>query len=225
VFDSTLSSEPYQVVARLLYGSARHVRLEEVVGFVVNLRWIRAPYFPEITSEMQHVSGTYEGLGVAVQDRAGDPPDDLPLRRWTVRVSAAESPAGSSRCTSTRGWTYRSTSPSIAADRTALDLVLDNVVDNALRYSTDDRRIAIRAAGRGRLVEVAVADNGIGIPADEPHLVELRFVRGRHAGQAGSGLGLAIASRIVCDHRGEFGLESAVGRGPTGVPPASSQRH
>jgi signal transduction histidine kinase len=105
--------------------------------------------------------------------------------------------------------------PAIAADRTALDLVLDNVIDNALRYSNDNRRIAIRAASRGRLVEIAVADNGIGIPADELHRVELRFVRGRHAGQAGSGLGLAIASRIVRDHGGEFALESTLGQGTT----------
>jgi signal transduction histidine kinase len=105
--------------------------------------------------------------------------------------------------------------PPIAADRTALELVLDNVIDNALRYSRDNRRIVIRARSRGPLVEIAVTDNGIGIPADELHRVELRFVRGRRAGQAGSGLGLAIASRIVRDHGGEFTLESIVGEGTT----------
>jgi signal transduction histidine kinase len=105
--------------------------------------------------------------------------------------------------------------PPIAADRTALELVLDNVIDNALRYSTDKRRIVVRARSRPPLVEIAVIDNGVGIPADEVGRVELRFVRGRRAGQAGSGLGLAIASRIVRDHGGDFALESTVGQGTT----------
>lgn len=128
VFETTLGGVPYQVVARLMYGTPRRVRLEQIVGFVVNLQWIRAAYFPELASEVQHISGTYDGLAVAVQDDAGalvagamipasatpmtartirplffdpalvavDPPDDLPLRRWTVRVSAADDPAHAS---------------------------------------------------------------------------------------------------------------------------------
>ena len=105
--------------------------------------------------------------------------------------------------------------PPVAADRTALDLVLDNVIDNALRYSSDPRRIGIKARLAYRMVEIAVSDNGRGIPPDELQRVEQRFVRGRHAGKPGSGLGMAIASRIVRDHGGEFALESVVGRGTT----------
>ena len=380
MFETTLDGQPYQVVARLMYSTARHVRLEQIVGFVVNLHWIRNAYIRELTSEVQHISGTYEGLDVAVQDEGGalvagggipataepvtarpirplffdpalvavDPPDDLPLRQWTVRVSAAGDPAHASAVAGARRSMMVSTAAAIAigfglfltgramrASATLAELRADFVasvthelktplatisvvaetlargvvpegvsvreyaqivgqeskrltrlVDNLLAYSrvTDVGEIySIRTAGGGRRprrhrppfpaavrpsgrrpparhprrpaaggrrpdgarpgprqrdrqrpalfvrpaadrhqgparlphVEIAVSDNGRGIPPDELQRVEQRFVRGRHAGKPGSGLGMAIASRIVRDHGGEFALESVVGRGTT----------
>jgi signal transduction histidine kinase len=105
--------------------------------------------------------------------------------------------------------------PLARADRTAMMLALDNLIDNAIRYSAHDRFIRISARRDGRNVLIEVQDRGIGIPAEELPNVRRKFVRGRLARTDGSGLGLAIVSRIVADHKGTFVLESAVGSGTT----------
>jgi signal transduction histidine kinase len=107
------------------------------------------------------------------------------------------------------------TLPPVYADRTAMELLFDNLLDNAIRYSGASRRLAIVARPAGEAVALSVRDEGIGIPADElPHITR-RFYRGRRAGSGGSGLGLAIASRIVRDHGGRLSIESEPGRGTT----------
>jgi signal transduction histidine kinase len=103
----------------------------------------------------------------------------------------------------------------IRGDRTSLVLALDNLVDNAMRYSGDAREIRIAVRPVDSHVEFAVSDRGIGIPADDLHLVRRRFTRGSAAGGHGSGLGLSIASRIATDHRGRLLIESVVGSGTT----------
>lgn len=105
--------------------------------------------------------------------------------------------------------------PPIEADWTAICLVLDNVIDNAIRYSKDHRSLTIRATRDRGAVRIQVADRGVGIPAAEIEHVTRRFFRGRGAGSGGSGLGLAIVERIVTDHRGSLSIESDVGVGST----------
>jgi signal transduction histidine kinase len=105
--------------------------------------------------------------------------------------------------------------PPIEADWTAVCLVLDNVIDNAIRYSRDTRSLTISATRESGAIRIQVADRGIGIPAGELAHVTRRFFRGRGAGPGGSGLGLAIVERIVKDHRGALSIESAVGAGST----------
>jgi signal transduction histidine kinase len=106
--------------------------------------------------------------------------------------------------------------PAVRADRTAMTLLLENLIDNAIRYSPDTRslRISARQNGDG-LVVLEVADRGRGIPEDEIGQVTRKFVRGRHAGSGGSGLGLAIVKRIVADHGGHLAIESVVNAGTT----------
>jgi two-component system phosphate regulon sensor histidine kinase PhoR len=103
--------------------------------------------------------------------------------------------------------------PLVRADRAAMVLALDNLIDNAIRYSGDRRIIQITAASRGRSVVLDIQDHGIGIPSEELPTVTQKFVRGRSAPSGGSGLGLAIVSRIVADHFGSFTLESTYGMG------------
>jgi len=106
--------------------------------------------------------------------------------------------------------------PPIRGDHAALGLVMDNLIDNALRYSNNGRRcLQIRASRDGHLVRIDVADRGGGIPADELARVSRRFVRGRNAGSSGSGLGLAIVTRVIEDHAGQFLITSEVGVGTT----------
>jgi two-component system phosphate regulon sensor histidine kinase PhoR len=105
--------------------------------------------------------------------------------------------------------------PCVRADRAAMILALDNIVDNAIRYSADRGSIQVTARQEGEMVVLEVHDRGTGIPADELPLVRKKFVRGRLARANGSGLGLAIVSRIVADHAGTFVLESEYGAGST----------
>jgi len=101
----------------------------------------------------------------------------------------------------------------VSADRTAIELLLDNLLDNAIRYSQGPNWVRIRASARDRFVDVEIADHGVGIPADEIERVLRRFVRGRFARSGGSGLGLAIVSRIARDHGGTVTISSVLGEG------------
>jgi signal transduction histidine kinase len=106
--------------------------------------------------------------------------------------------------------------PLVRGDRTALSLMLDNLVDNAIRYSVERRslRIAATADSTG-MVALTVADAGRGISDDEIDLVTKKFVRGRHATSGGSGLGLAIVKRIARDHGGDLAIRSQLNAGTT----------
>jgi signal transduction histidine kinase len=105
--------------------------------------------------------------------------------------------------------------PLVRGDRTALRLALDNLIDNAIRYSGEIRHMCVSARWSGSRVVIEVRDTGPGIPPDEIQMVKRRFVRGRRTGAHGSGLGLAIVMRVAADHGGRFELESVVGSGTT----------
>ena len=117
--------------------------------------------------------------------------------------------------------------PPVRADRTACALLLDNLVDNAIRYSKAEKWLGVRAAAAGETVVIEVSDHGMGIPPDEVAQVTRRFFRGRGAGTGGSGLGLAIADRIARDHGGRLVIASEAGAGTTVrlTLPAAEERH
>jgi len=103
----------------------------------------------------------------------------------------------------------------ITADPHRMRQALMILLDNAIKYSPPGRTVSICMKAADGCGEVAVRDQGVGIPAEElPHVFE-RFYRGRissMSGRAGSGLGLAIAKWIVDKHGGEIALASEVGR-------------
>jgi signal transduction histidine kinase len=105
--------------------------------------------------------------------------------------------------------------PLVRADRTAMMLALDNLVDNAIRYSQREHYIRVSARRNGQHVVIEVQDRGVGISPEELSIVRRKFVRGRLARADGSGLGLAIVSRIIADHNGTFELDSKIGAGTT----------
>jgi two-component system phosphate regulon sensor histidine kinase PhoR len=111
--------------------------------------------------------------------------------------------------------------PSLAvqADPDRLSQILVNLVDNAVKYTPDGGRITLKAAGGpAGMVEVAVADTGIGIPSlDLPRITE-RFYRvdkARSRELGGTGLGLAIVKHLVQAHGGALTIESTLGKGTT----------
>jgi signal transduction histidine kinase len=105
--------------------------------------------------------------------------------------------------------------PLVRADRGAMRLVLDNLLDNSIRYSGDGRDIRVTGHEQGQTVVLEVQDRGVGISAEELPIVRQKFVRGRSSEPGGTGLGLGIVSRIVADHGGTFTLESKQGAGTT----------
>jgi signal transduction histidine kinase len=105
--------------------------------------------------------------------------------------------------------------PLVLADRAALLLALDNLVDNAIRYSPDKGSILITGSKDESTVWLEIRDRGVGIRAEELPDVRRKFVRGRFTRTQGSGLGLAIVSRVIADHHGTFVLQSEFGKGTT----------
>jgi signal transduction histidine kinase len=107
------------------------------------------------------------------------------------------------------------TLPHVRADRAALLQVLDNLLDNAIRYSNGRHFLDVSASSSRHRVSLRIADKGPGIPRDELPRVFDKFFRGRGSLSGGSGLGLAIAERILKDHGGMIRLHSMEGRGTT----------
>lgn len=105
--------------------------------------------------------------------------------------------------------------PPVRADRVALTLTLENIVDNAIRYSADDRVIEIGSRPERGDGVIEVRDHGVGIAPEEIALVTQRFHRAPGAASGGSGLGLSIVRRVVADHGGTLSIRSTVGRGTT----------
>ena len=105
--------------------------------------------------------------------------------------------------------------PLVEGDPNALSLLLNNLIDNAIRYSKDEHWLGVSAHTNGTSVTIEVSDHGTGIPADELSRVTRKFFRGRSAVSGGSGLGLAIVDRIVTDHGGTMDIRSQAGQGTT----------
>lgn len=87
--------------------------------------------------------------------------------------------------------------------------LIENLVDNALRYAPFGSAVTVEAKGTQAEVEIAVLDSGPGIPASERARVFERFHRVAGDATPGTGLGLAIAKTIVERHRGTIVLEDA----------------
>jgi signal transduction histidine kinase len=96
----------------------------------------------------------------------------------------------------------------IYADPGDLAHVVDNLIENALRYSPPGTRITVEADGSGGRAALVVADNGPGIPAEERTRVFERFYRGSNGRRSapGTGLGLAIVAELAERWGGEAGL-------------------
>jgi two-component system phosphate regulon sensor histidine kinase PhoR len=109
--------------------------------------------------------------------------------------------------------------PEVDADRDRLAQILINLVDNAVKYTPAAGRVRVGARAVGAdMVEVEVADTGVGIPrADLPRITE-RFYRvdkARSRELGGTGLGLAIVKHLVIAHGGELTIDSEPGQGTT----------
>jgi two-component system phosphate regulon sensor histidine kinase PhoR len=106
----------------------------------------------------------------------------------------------------------------VRADRDGIQQVFNNLVENALRYAGEGKRIELGARQQGENMEFFVRDFGPGVASEHlPRLFE-RFYRvdkARSRESGGTGLGLAIVKHIVLNHGGNVRVESALGHGAT----------
>lgn len=101
-------------------------------------------------------------------------------------------------------------------DAAKVEQVVNNLLTNAIKYSPAESRVAVTVSRQQEAVQVAVADQGVGIPQAEQERLFLPFQRGSGsttAGEKSTGLGLFIARRIIEAHGGVIELVSAPGEG------------
>jgi signal transduction histidine kinase len=134
-----------------------------------------------------------------------------------------------------KGVILASTAPDdvvVVADRTRLEQVAANLIDNAVKYTPAGGRVDVEAARSGDAVVLSVGDTGPGIPPDElPRIFDRLFRGDTSRTERGLGLGLSLVKAIVEAHGGSVNVSSDVGRGstfsvtlPVGLEPAVGGR-
>lgn len=106
----------------------------------------------------------------------------------------------------------------ISADKERIAQVINNFLNNAVKYSPDDKQIVIKIEQSAGMVTVSVTDNGIGIKPDEHDKIFERFYRAKantNTSFSGFGIGLYICAEIIRRHGGKIGVRSEEGKGAT----------
>ncbi|MBU2028610.1 cell wall metabolism sensor histidine kinase WalK [Patescibacteria group bacterium] len=108
--------------------------------------------------------------------------------------------------------------PYVSIDSEKMRGVIQNLIENALRYTKDNGKILIKAVLENNMIKVSVQDNGIGIPEHQKSSIFSKFFRADNATKvqaSGSGLGLFIAKNTVEKHGGKISFESETDVGTT----------
>lgn len=106
--------------------------------------------------------------------------------------------------------------PDIEADPSDLQSILDNLIDNAVKYSPDEKYVGIRIRNCGTYVELGIEDRGVGIPKELQKYIFEKFFRVEDALTAhtrGHGLGLSIVQDLAVRNGGTVSVNSAPGKG------------
>jgi len=104
----------------------------------------------------------------------------------------------------------------VSADPRQLQRSFSNLLDNALKYTEAGGKVRITARVAGSAVEIAVADNGLGISEAEQTRIFERFYRVESSRSTpGNGLGLNMAEAFIRNHGGRLELRSREGQGST----------
>jgi len=106
----------------------------------------------------------------------------------------------------------------LTADRSEIEIVLNNLVSNAVKYNRDGGRVDVRLIDEGEQIRIEVSDTGIGIAPEDAARLFNDFVRVKTAATRdilGSGLGLSIVKKIAALYDGEAQVESEPNVGST----------
>lgn len=108
--------------------------------------------------------------------------------------------------------------PKVFADPDQIRLVIENLLDNAIRYIKEKGKIEILLEKRGKNLYFEIKDNGVGIPKEDQKYIFQKFFRSENIYRyqtQGSGLGLYIAKSIIEKSRGRIGFKSEENKGST----------
>ena len=119
--------------------------------------------------------------------------------------------------------------PPVSIDRDAISQAILNLLDNAVKYSTETKEISVAVKTRDSFLTIEISDRGMGIPRAEQKKVFEKFYRvgsGLIHDVKGSGLGLSLVKHIIEAHKGKITVESEIGRGTRFIirlPPVSQK--
>lgn len=188
----------------------RELSLERTRGF--------ADEISMAADQMERVIGQLVNFATIVGGRLSLDPEpvavrsvlDEAVRRWKPRVDGSHQIVRR----------VAAGTPAVLADRTYLSQSLDELIDNAVKYSPDGGKVTVAAALVGDdpngTIRISVADQGVGIAADRLDSIFDDFTQGDASATrrfGGLGLGLALVHRIVRAHGGELTCESVPGKG------------
>jgi signal transduction histidine kinase len=207
--------------------AAHELRLpvSHIKGFVSTLRRrdakvddeTRDDFLGEIEHEIDRVSELIDGL--LEESRAGDRRQSRIPRRATRPASLVEGGLDrvrrllQGRCVEVN---IARDLPLVEVDSPAIERVIANLVQNALKYARADSHIRLSAQADDDALELRVEDDGPGIPSCDRRRIFARSYRGRRAkasSQTGYGLGLTICLSIVTAHGGRIWADSRPGGG------------
>jgi len=196
--------------------------LTVIAGYIESMReGVLAPTqerFSLIYSEIERLQRMVEDLRVLSQADAGELPlnlQDLPAENLLTRAVAVFQHRAQQQGVNLR-IAFDEGLPPVRADESRIMQVMDNLLNNALRYTRAGGEIVLEARAATDGVEFLVRDNGEGIPAEDLPRIFERFYRGdksRHSEAGEMGLGLAIVKAIIEAHGGQVWANSSVGGG------------
>jgi signal transduction histidine kinase len=178
-------------------------------------------YLSEIGDDLAELDGLVEEILTAAR-LTGAGPAGLPVHRAPLELGALIADVAARFRAADPGRQLAvelgAGLPGIEADAPLLRRLLDNLLDNARKYSEPDAPVTLAVASEPAGVVIEVRDRGIGIDAaDLPRLFTpfFRTDRSRARGTGGVGLGLTLAKRIAEAHGGTIAVTSAPGEGTT----------
>jgi len=108
--------------------------------------------------------------------------------------------------------------PEVRADKEKIKLVIQNLVENAVKYTLPGKKIVVKLGLKNGEVLFSIKDEGIGIPKDQQERIFTKFFRGANALKMetdGTGLGLFISKNIIEAHGGKIWFKSEENKGST----------
>ena len=180
------SMDEYQSAANIIYGESE--RMRRLIGQLLDLARLQG--------------------GIATFDMT-----DVDMSALLTRTTQSAEPRATAAGLT---FTYRTPPwlPAVTGDPVRLEQVLNNLLDNAFKYTGRGGHVDLIAGPSPGGLSFTVTDSGPGIPPEDLNRVFERFYRGNRArSDGGSGLGLAIVHEIVEAHGGSVGVSSEVGRG------------